>query len=358
MQNLKLAFVGLMFCACASGQSAIEKSKAHHTKNGFQNTDGKSGDGDKNFFSTMLRFASGEFKASPPQEGYESFEKNAVATPDFSFKGTEKEQANVTWLGHAGVLLQIEGMNFLFDPIFSKRASPVSFAGAERRVRSPVQAQDLPRIDGIFISHNHYDHLDNQTIEDLLKDAKDPQKLCAYVPLKMGEWFKARGYTCVTELDWWDRVAINDKISVVATPSHHWSRRGLFDRNQVLWAGFLVEKSGPRPFRFIHVGDTGYSDDFKEIGKRLGPIDLAAIPVGAYEPRDFMQDAHVSPKEAVQIMQDLKAKKAFGIHWGTFELTKEPLDQPPVDLAKALAESQISPQDFLLFKQGESKRFD
>lgn len=278
------------------------------------------------------------------------------ASPNFNTSRDVTLEPALTWLGHSGILLQIAGLNLLFDPIFSNHASPVSFAGPQRKVKMAFRVEELPEIDALFISHNHYDHLDEETIVGLLKRSTDSKKLCAYVPLKMGKWFRDRGYTCVHEMDWWDRLNINDTMSVTATPTHHWSRRGFFDRNKVLWAGFMIEVTGLRPYKFIHLGDTGYSDDFKEIGKRFGPIDLAAIPIGAYEPRDFMAAAHVSPKEAVQIMNDLNAKSAIGIHWGTFEMTKEPLDQPPMDLSTALKDAGISSEKFFVLKHGETKK--
>ncbi len=342
----------LILTACAS--PSLDPSKPHHRSGGFVNSDGTSGDGDKNFFSTMWKFASGEFTAKPPTIGYEAFEANSLAAPNLLPADALSGAAALTWLGHAGVLLQISGLNLIFDPIFNDRASPVTFAGPKRKVKLALSIDDLPAIDAIFISHSHYDHLDEKTIVSLLKKSKDSEKLCAYVPLRMGRWFRARGYTCVHELDWWDRLQINDQVSVTATPSHHWSRRGFFDKNEILWAGFLIDVIGARPFRFIHLGDTGYSQDFTEIGRRFGPIDLAAIPIGAYEPRDFMGTAHVSPKEAVQIMKDLQAKSALGIHWGTFELTRESLDQPPKDLAIALTAASISPENFFVLKHGET----
>lgn len=346
----------LIVTACALQKTTAEPSKPHHTADGFVNTNGLSGDGGKNFFSTMWKFASGQFKPKPPTIGYEEFEKQSLTKPSFHNQRDPNLAPTVTWLGHAGVLLQIQGLNLIFDPIFSDRASPVSFAGPVRMVKPAFSLAELPEIDAIFVSHNHFDHLDEQTLLGILKQSKDPKKLCAYVPLKMGEWFRTRGFTCVNELDWWDRLSLGENISVVATPTQHWSRRGLFDRNHVLWAGFLIEAAGAQPFKFIHLGDTGYTQDFKEIGKRFGPIDMAAIPIGAYEPRDFMAMAHISPAEAVQAMKDLNATSALGIHWGTFELTKEALDQPPKDLAIALQAEGLSAEKFFVLKQGETKK--
>ncbi len=355
------AFIVVQFfssMACASGADT-GASNAHHLSNGeFVNTDGTTSNGEKNFFSVMLRFASGEFSAEPPKLGYEEFSKQSLAVPNFESSTSHDGAPTITWLGHAGVLLQISGLNLIFDPILSERASPISlFFGAKRKVRPPIQASDLPQINAILVSHNHFDHLDRKTVAAILKQSKNPATLCAYVPLKMGKWFKDIGFRCIHEFDWWDRVEINSAISVTAVPTHHWSRRGLFDRNHVLWAGFMVERTSPKPFKFLHLGDTGYSADFKEIGRRFGPIHLAAIPIGAYEPKDFMGPAHVSPAEAVKIFKDLRAESAIGIHWGTFELARESLDQPPIDLSTALQEASVPQDSFFVMKQGETKVF-
>ncbi len=348
-------FLSLFFMsnACASSNTFYDSKKAHHRPDGFVNSNGQSGDGDKNFLSVMWRFASGEFSAKPPEQGYAKFEEESLTKPDFT--AAEKTgQPTLTWLGHSGVLLQVKGLNIIFDPIFSDRASPISLFGAKRKVKSAVQVTDLPPIDAILISHNHYDHLDKLTIRQLRKHSNDPEKFCAYVPLGMGKWFRQQDYKCVFELDWWDQKSLTGEISVTATPVHHWSRRSAFDKNKVLWAGFLIDVKGPTSWKFIHLGDTGYSEDFKEIGKRFGPIDFAAIPIGAYEPRDFMGSAHVAPHEAVTIMKDINAKRAFGIHWGSFELAKESIDQPPRDLNIAVEKAKLPPEAFFVLKQGQT----
>lgn len=229
----------------------------------------------------------------------------------------------VTWIGHSTFLLQMDGLNILTDPIFSDRASPVSFAGPRRTTPPALSVQQLPAIDVVLISHNHYDHLDKASVKAL--QAKQPDNPPRYfVPLGQKAWFDKRGISRVVELDWWASATVGD-TTVHAVPVQHWSSRSPFDRNKVLWAGFLVDSPG---LRTLFVGDSGYSDDFKTIAQRLGTVDLALVPIGAYDPRWFMKSAHMNPEEALQVVQDVGAKRAIGMHWGTFSLTDEPMAEP------------------------------
>lgn len=316
------------------------------------NSNGVSAEGKENFFKVMFRFASGEFDPKPPKKGYRAFQKEQLVKPDLS----PGASPSVTWLGHAGILLQSPEGNFLFDPILSLRASPVSFLGPKRRVASPVTVKELPEIHGIFISHDHFDHLDKPTLTDLLDKQKESQPH-VYVPLGLKTWFESLGFKKVHEMDWWNETSHNDKLVIKFFPNHHWSRRSLFSKNQTLWGAFYLKGTQSEPWSFIHLGDTAYSTDFKEIGKQVGPIDLAAIPIGAYEPKSFMSKAHVDPDDAVKIFTDLNAASAVGIHWGTFEMAKEALDQPPIDLSRALIEKKIEADRFWLLKQGERRHF-
>jgi N-acyl-phosphatidylethanolamine-hydrolysing phospholipase D len=168
------------------------------------------------------------------------------------------------------------------------------------------------------------------------------------------KWFAIRGVDQVIEMDWWDRQR-DGNLEIIAVPVQHWSKRSIFSRNKTLWAGWVINADA---FRFIFVGDTGYTPHFKEIGEKLGPFDLAAIPIGAYEPRWFMARHHVNPAESVQIHKDIGSKKSVAIHWGTFILTDEPLDDPPKKLAAALQENQIPAEDFLVLKHGQTITLD
>ena len=201
----------------------------------------------------------------------------------------------------------------------------------------------------MLISHNHYDHLDRTSIADLI--AYQPS-IKFFVPLGLAKTLRGWGAKDVTELDWWQAVIL-DGMEIQPTPVQHWSKRSFFDRNKSLWAGWMVKWSD---FSFYFAGDSGYSDDFKETAKRLGSPTIAAIPIGAYEPRDFMKAAHMNPEEAVQTFVDLGAKYAFAIHWGTFKLTTEPMGEPKVRLRHSLTENDIALHRFRALQHGEEWR--
>lgn len=251
----------------------------------------------------------------------------------------------VTWLGHSCFLIQTNDFNLLTDPVFSDRASPVSFMGPKRYTPPAIAIEQLPRIDAVVISHNHYDHLDLDSIEELEKRF-DPKW---YVPLKNSSLLKsvAVPQQQIHELDWWEAAPLNNKnksITFTATPAQHWSARGLFDRNEMLWSSWVIQIKQKKIF---FGGDTGYQAKiFQTIGKRFGPFDVALIPIGAYAPRTFMRYAHVNPAEAVQIHIDIKSKQSFGAHWGTFPLTAEPIMEPVKKLKEALQASKLKQKSF------------
>jgi L-ascorbate metabolism protein UlaG (beta-lactamase superfamily) len=273
-----------------------------------------------------------------------------LAENDPAFLKGNRTERTVTWVGHSTLLVQVGGINILTDPHFGQRASPVGFAGPKRYTPPGIRIEDLPDIDIVVISHNHYDHLDRPSIEALWARRTDDGPTF-FVPLRMKSWFENLGVDRVVELDWWDSASWKT-ARVHAVPVQHWSSRSPFDRNQVLWAGWVVEISD---FRFFFAGDTGYSPDFKEIGERFGGFDLSAIPIGAYAPRWFMKDAHCNPAEAVQIHQDVGSIQSVGIHWGTFPLTDEPYDEPPQLLRDAMEEAGLSPAQFWTLDHGETR---
>jgi N-acyl-phosphatidylethanolamine-hydrolysing phospholipase D len=257
----------------------------------------------------------------------------------------------VTWVGHSTFLIQYQGINILTDPIFSERASPVSFAGPKRLVEMPLGLEDLPAIDFVIISHNHYDHLDITSVSALGSNTR------FLVPLKLKDWFVEQGISAeqVIEFDWWDQHKFSN-VSVSATPSQHWSARGLFDRNKTLWAAWHVQIA---EFTFWFAGDTGYNPiQFKEVGERFKSIDLGLIPIGAYAPKWFMGPQHVNPEEALSIHRDIGARQSLGMHWGTFPLTAEPIMQPKQRLAKAMAENDIDDTTFEVLAIGQTIELD
>lgn len=320
--------------------------------------------------------------------------------PDF-LPSRDSKSLRATWLGHACYLVEFPGgLRVLFDPVFSERCSPFTWLGPKRYTKAPCQVDNIPFVDAVVISHNHYDHLDHATV--LKIKAKHPN-VHFFCPLGNKKWFNDCGVQNVTELDWWEerdislspsdkatRVsATEDSIShtpengipdIVARigclPCQHISARTLFDKAKTLWSSWSVESGGKKVW---FGGDTGYravpelppeEDDygpdkkypycpaFKQIGELRGPFDLGLIPIGAYQPRFIMSPMHANPFDSVNIFKDTRCKRALGIHWGTWVLTEEDVLEPPKLLRQALNKSQISEQGvFDVCEIGESREF-
>jgi L-ascorbate metabolism protein UlaG (beta-lactamase superfamily) len=252
----------------------------------------------------------------------------------------------VTFIGHSSFLIQVGATAVLIDPVYAERASPFSFAGP-RRVRAPgVRFDDLPPISLVLLSHNHYDHCDIKTLQ-LVERRFHP---LVVTPVGNGRLLRSAGMGRVEELDWWETTRAG-ALPITITPAQHFSARHMFDRNRALWGGFLIETGGQR---ILYAGDSGYGPHFREVARRLGPIDLALIPIGAYEPRWFMQDIHMNPAEAVRAHLDLEARRSIAMHFGTFQLTPEGIDEPVRDLAKAMSESGVAREQFRAIEVGES----
>lgn len=258
--------------------------------------------------------------------------------------------ARVVHLGHASFLYQVAGLNLLVDPVYSERASPFSFLGP-RRVNAPgIAFADLPRIDAVLITHNHYDHLDIATLAELHR--RDEPRMI--MPLGNDVIVRAAIPEARAEAhDWAARLALSDAVSVTLAPSYHWSARGAFDRRMALWCSYVVEAGGTRIF---HIGDTGYHDGslYETLGAEHGPFHLAVLPIGAYEPRWFMSDNHMNPEEAVKVMLALRAEQALGHHWGTFQLTDEGIERPLQALKTALAQAELPEERFTPMRPGLS----
>ncbi|HVH31487.1 MAG TPA: MBL fold metallo-hydrolase [bacterium] len=258
----------------------------------------------------------------------------------------EGKQVAITYIGHATFLIQAAGTAFLTDPVYADRASPFQFAGP-RRVRAPgIRFNDLPPISIVLLSHNHYDHCDLGT----LVQVEHRFKPTFLTPLGNGRLLQSVGIRAVEELDWW-QAASRAGFPITLTPAQHFSARWISDRNRALWGGFLMELAGKR---ILFAGDSGYGPHFGEMRRRLGPIDLALLPIGAYEPRWFMKDIHMNPEEAVQAHLDLAARASIAMHFGVFQLTPEAIDEPPTRLVRALASHGIPPTDFRVVTVGES----
>jgi N-acyl-phosphatidylethanolamine-hydrolysing phospholipase D len=294
---------------------------SHHTDDGFRNL---YLDPPKRGFFTFLRLRYFGDEEWPDYAA--TADRVPRVEPSLDTIDHPGEQPQVTWIGHATTLVQYHGINILTDPQFSERASPFSFMGPKRATPPALRIDQLPPIDFVLISHNHYDHLDKATVKKL------GDSTTWVVPLGLKDWFADLGVHNVIEIDWWETHTVAG-ATITATPSQHWSGRGLNDRYRSLWASWSVRIGG---FKVWFAGDTGYNDKiFTEIGTRCGPFDLALIPVGGYDPRWFMKDMHVDPEEAVQIHKDIRSKYSLGIHWGTFPLTSEPIDEPPQRLKEA-----------------------
>ncbi len=337
MKRICLVLLVLSFTSCTAGNvDNIKEIKAPFDGRKFNNIEPFE---DKGFFSLLKwRFTSksGNWKHVEDQKFFKP-------------SAQRSQRLKMTMIGHSTVLIQIDKINILTDPHFSKRASPFSWAGPERVIEPAIRFEDLPPIDLVLISHNHYDHLDIPTLKKL-NEKFSPTFL---VGLANNKLLSAEGISNVQEMDWWDSIDFKG-IKIHFTPVQHWSARGGFDKRETLWGGFYIEASK----KIYFAGDTGYGKVFSMINKKYGDLDIGLIPIGAYEPRWFMKSAHVNPEEAVKIFKDLKLKKALGIHFATFNgLTDEPKLKPVEDLKEALKKMNIKKANFFAPDFGEEYDF-
>lgn len=252
---------------------------------------------------------------------------------------------SLTWIGHSTFLVRMDGVTFLTDPMFSERASPFSFAGPRRLLPAGVPLDALPAVTFALLSHDHYDHADLGSVKALAL-----RGVTFLVPMGLGEWVRRAGGNAI-ELDWWQQVELHG-VRIQSVPAQHFSGRSLPDGNRRLWGGWVV--SGPTR-RFYHAGDSGYSPDFGIIGERLGPIDLAAVPIGAYRPAAMMHFVHTTPEEAVRIGLDARARRMVAMHFGTFDLADEPLDEPPMRFQAEAERLDLWPDRAWILKVGETR---
>ena len=256
----------------------------------------------------------------------------------------EKSNNFMIWIGHSTFLIKKNNLVILTDPVFSERASPFKRLGPKRLIPPAISLNELPKIDVVTISHNHYDHLD---IRSLKKLSKLNPNLIFLIPKGDIDIFNKKNIDNVKEFVWWEEISIDDFIFTF-TPVQHWSARGLFDRNESLWGGWFIKSND---YSLYHAGDTGYSNDFIETQKRLGSPKYAFLPIGAYDPEWFMAASHVNPEDSIRIMKDLGAEFSFGMHWGTFTLTAEDTLEPPQRLKQALNNDKLD--NFITLKPGE-----
>ena len=301
------------------------------------------------YFSTSISFAEERFSNSDGMKNEKSLsevlkwswsreepKKEFIKTNEnINLNSLKDREHYALWIGHSTFLINNGDLTILTDPIFSERASPLNFAGPKRLIKPVIKIKDLPEVDVITISHNHYDHLDINSLRKIQKKFPNVKILVPKGDLKL---LKNYNLNNGFEFLWWEEI-IFDNTKFIFTPAQHWSARGLRDRNKSLWGSWFIKNEDKNIF---HAGDTGYSEDFIEIRNRLGAVDFAMIPIGAYDPQWFMSYSHVNPEEALNIAKDLDAKISIGMHWGTFILTDEPVLEPRERLNKITNQTNIN----------------
>lgn len=340
--RLLLSWCALTLASCGS-VTHYSPVKPHHTPQGFRNLHPHAPKG------SFWKWQWDRLRLGVPDDPKGGYGFPAVK-PDVRFLKANRREDTLTWLGHATFLLQLGGSNILTDPHLTSRASPLSFAGPKRHMAPPLNFDELPHIDIVVVSHSHYDHLDRPTLKRLVEQPGGPPRY--FVGLGLKEWCEREGIPNAVELDWGDTAQAGD-LRLHFAPVQHWSQRTPWDRNRTLWGAWVIEHQGRS---YFFGGDFGYSPDLAAAAERFDGFDLAMLPIGAYEPRWFMKTSHVNPEEVVQAHIDLRSRLSIGMHWGTFRLTDELLDEPPRRLAEALARAGVSPQRFLVMQHGETRR--
>lgn len=290
---------------------------------------------------------------------YNESEKCQQPPSSFSYPKTDstfnEEKPSVVWVNHSTFLLSVHGYHILTDPVFCHCTSPVKGVGPKRKHSPGISKESLPPISFVIISHNHYDHLDEESVQFLHK--RNPN-IHWIVPMGIKKWFVKRGIHKVDELNWWQAISISKgkhaKVKVTSVPAQHYSGRVLVDFNKTLWMGCVFESDNGKESKKVYFsGDTGYNEfDFKKIGECFGKIDLSLIPIGVYSPREFMRTVHVDPIEAVEIHKDVNSSFSIGMHWNTFSLSDEPTDRPPYDLFLTMQNNLLDPKDFIATDPG------
>lgn len=337
--------LGLALAGCASNPY-YDPARAHHRPDGFHNLYQPDRHLNREALKWQWQRLLEGFPPPPPRDPI------PVVAPDLAFLRANTMQPTITWIGHATLLVQLGGLNILTDPVFSQRAFPVQFMGPKRHQPPGIPLAQLPHIDAVILSHDHYDHLDLASVRALYAQTGGPPRLLA--PLGIHDWLARHvthgDRTQLRGLDWWDQETVG-RVRFQLLPVQHWCARGLLDRNRRLWGGWGLEADG---LRLFFGGDFGLSPDLDTIGERTGGFDLALLPIGAYAPRWMMHPAHVDPEGAVEARRRLRARQAVAMHWGTFELSDEPLDEPPRALATARRKAGLAAEDFFTLAIGET----
>jgi N-acyl-phosphatidylethanolamine-hydrolysing phospholipase D len=327
-------------------------SRDHHLPDGHFTNPWLSAADQTRGFGDLLRWSWNRMARGTPKSppaGHFSVVPNDVAHPR-----APADEVRLTWVGHSSFLVQAGGLNVLTDPVWSRRASPMRWAGPARLVEPGIGFDALPPIDAVLLSHDHYDHLDEPTVRRL--NERFGRALRWLTPLGYRRWLARRGVESVTEMDWWDEAALEAEgaaARVVCLPAQHWTRRSPRSTNTRLWAAFALLTAGGR--RIFNAADSGYFAGFAEIGRRYGPFDASLLPIGAYEPRWFMKPAHMNPEEAVQTYRDLGGRGVLAaMHWGTFRLTDEDPLEPPVRTRDAWRDAGLPPGGLWIARHGET----
>jgi len=338
---LVVSLVSALAAGCAGVGGPKPGAPAHHRLNGFRNPDpafrmASAG--------VRLRFVLGRLWAAVMRAPSAHFPR--VANDGRALRENRGERT-ITWVGHSTFVLQLDGVGVVTDPQWSERASPLPFMGPRRVTPPGLAFEDLPPIHLVLISHDHYDHLDTRTVRRIAR-AHRPRFL---VPLGLKAWFAGIGITEVEELDWWEHRSVRG-LDVTCLPVQHWSSRTPWDVNRRLWSGWAV---AGRSGRLFFAGDTGFNAGFREIGGRLGPFDLALVSIGAYMPPRMMKMTHTTPEEALEIAAAVRARRLVAMHWGTFDLAEEPVDEPPRRLERAVQELGLDQDRVWIMKHGETR---
>jgi N-acyl-phosphatidylethanolamine-hydrolysing phospholipase D len=343
--TLRAWLAAVLFLSVAASPAVLavadpRAAPSHHVGHGFRNLDPA-------YDYTMTGRTWGLLRRAVTRTPARGRPPAAVANDGAELRANGT-RPTVTWIGHATLLVQLDGVNIVTDPNWADHVGPPVF-GVERLVAPGLRFEDLPRIHAVVISHDHYDHLDLATVQRLAREHHPT----FFVPLGIGAWLAERGIDNVVELDWWQSRTFRG-LTFTATPAQHGSGRGLLDQNERLWASWVI--AGARGKRLFFGGDTGYSSALAEIGRRLGPFDVAMLPIGGYSAFTARHPNHLNPEEAVKLFEDLHGRMLVPMHWGTFALNREPFREPPERLlAEALRRGEE--ESIALLSQGQSIRW-
>jgi len=327
--------LGCLACIVLAGEQADNPSSDHFNGKTFFNPGEEKKQGFKEFLTWVRNRERGPW------------EKWVAITPGPPPAAcVDGDDLQITYINHSTFLIQTKGLNILIDPIWSKRCSPVSFAGPKRVHAPGIRFEDLPRIDVVLITHNHYDHMDIPTLKRLNR-AFAPG---IYVPLGNRSTLTLHGITDVVEMDWWQKLPLNKTLNLTCVPARHFSARGMWDHDKALWSGFVIEGG---PGAVYIAGDTGFGPHFEKIAKHFTDISFALLPIGAFLPEWFMAPHHLSPRDALRAHDILNARTSIAAHFGTFPLGDDGQHEPETALADALKSYDLGTSQFLLPHPGE-----